>query len=283
MRNRQRAESSLVTFASIVIFLIARDAQLAMAQPYGVTGHISYYSNAQPVRGVTVQLSGPTPAAAVSDDGGQFAFSGVSAGAWRIQPSKLGDAGTGLSVMDAVYVLQAVVGLIQLTSAQQRACDVSGDGSVSAFDAVLILQYTVGMIDRFPVAQRCGSDWAFIPAPAAVANQRLIAPQSTTTSCQPGAIAYQPLAGQAANQDFVAVLFGDCTGNWQSSATAVATTTASPTFTATPTLTRSFTPTSTATRTATRSPTSTATASWTTTPNSPLRKPHHAARAHVAV
>ncbi len=129
MRNREPAQSSLVTFASIVIFLITLDVQLAMAQPYGVTGHISYYSNAQPVRGATVQLSGPTPAVAVSDDSGQFAFSGLSAGTWRIQPSKLGDAGTGLSAMDAVYVLQAAVGLIQLTPAQQRAAGAWSDRS----------------------------------------------------------------------------------------------------------------------------------------------------------
>ena len=121
MRNRQPAESSLVTFACIVIFLIGLDPQSAAAQPYGVSGHISYYSNAQPVHGVTVQLSGPAPAAALSDDGGQFAFTGLSAGAWRIQPGKLGDVGASLSLLDAVYMLQAAVGLTHLTSAQQLA------------------------------------------------------------------------------------------------------------------------------------------------------------------
>ena len=34
-------------------------------------------------------------------------------------------------------------------------------------------------------------------------------------TCQPGAIELAPLAGQVTNQDFAAVLVGDCTGNWQ--------------------------------------------------------------------
>jgi hypothetical protein len=29
-----------------------------------------------------------------------------------------------------------------------------------------------------------------------------------------GRIAFDPLVGFAADQDFIAVLFGDCTGNW---------------------------------------------------------------------
>jgi hypothetical protein len=32
--------------------------------------------------------------------------------------------------------------------------------------------------------------------------------------CQPGGIDYQPLTPPAFDQDFTAILFGDCTGNW---------------------------------------------------------------------
>ncbi|MDX1390564.1 MAG: hypothetical protein R3344_15350, partial [Acidobacteriota bacterium] len=40
--------------------------------------------------------------------------------------------------------------------------------------------------------------------------------------CQPGGIALDPLVEVAHDQDFMAVLFGDCTGNWKASQTAFA-------------------------------------------------------------
>jgi hypothetical protein len=73
----------------------------------------------------------------------------------------------------------------------------------------------VHRLARFPVAQACNSDWAFVPVPASVANQRLIQPRMRAGSCQHGGIALEPLAGSAAGQDFLGILFGDCTGNWQ--------------------------------------------------------------------
>ncbi len=114
-------------------------------------------------------------------------------------------------------MLQAVAGSRTLTPEQLLACDVTGNGTISTLDAVRILQLKVGTIAGFEVAQACGSDWAFIPVPAAAANQLVTAPQMTTGSCQAGAIAWNPLVSQADNQNFSAVLFGDCTGNWQPS------------------------------------------------------------------
>jgi hypothetical protein len=177
-----------------------------------VSGTIHYYSNAAPVNAANVQLQGSTAIATQTDINGQYAFSGVSAGNWQIQPSKAGDAGAGISTLDAVYVLQAMAGSRTFTAAQLLACDVTGNGSLSTLDAVLILQLKVGLVTSFPVAQACGSDWAFIPGPAGQT-----APHMTISSCQAGTIALQSLASQADNQDFSAVLFGDCTGNWQPS------------------------------------------------------------------
>src|SRR5262249_48372491 len=55
----------------------------------------------------------------------------------------------------------------------------------------------------------------FIPQPAFVANQTFTLPASTSGNCQAGAIAFQPLQTGVSGQDFSAVVFGDCTGNWQ--------------------------------------------------------------------
>lgn len=57
------------------------------------------------------------------------------------------------------------------------------------------------------------SDWAFLPAAASAPNQRIVSPFNSTATCQRGAIAYEPLAASASGQDFVAVPYGDCTGN----------------------------------------------------------------------
>jgi hypothetical protein len=92
---------------------------------------------------------------------------------------------------------------------------VTGNGAVSALDAARILQRAASLIGRFPVAHTCASDWLFVPSPVAAANQNVITPQNTTGKvCRPGAIEFRPLAGQLVDQDFAAVLIGDCTGNW---------------------------------------------------------------------
>jgi hypothetical protein len=192
--------------------------ELGPAGSMGVTGQVYYYSKPSlPVNAVTVQLQNGTSGSAVSqtDTTGRFSFSGIGTGNWQLAPRKTGDFGSAIDVADAVVILQSTVGKTNLTSAQQLACDVSGDGTVNITDAVLILQYTVGLTTRFPVAQQCGSEWAFVPAPAPATNQTVLPPQITSGACRNGAIAFSPLASSVSNQNFSAVLFGDCSGNWQ--------------------------------------------------------------------
>ena len=104
-----------------------------------------------------------------------------------------------------------------MNATQRLACDVTGNGTATTLGATNFLQQRVSLISRFPVAEACASDWLFVPIPAAAPNQTVIQPQNmpAVTTCQPGAIELAPLAGQVTNQDFAAVLVGDCTGNWQ--------------------------------------------------------------------
>jgi hypothetical protein len=104
----------------------------------------------------------------------------------------------------------------------QLACDVNGDGRISSIDALLVLQYRVGAIAGFPAGQRCGSDWVFAPQPTSVANLQVTPPQLSGGTCQPGTICWDPLQDHAAGQDFVAALFGDCSGNWQPTTSGIA-------------------------------------------------------------
>ena len=183
----------------------------------GISGQVRYYSNGLPVSGATVLLSGSTTASVQTDAAGHFAFSGLGGCNFHVELQKLGDENAGISALDAAHTLQAVASLRTLDPTQRLACDVTGNGALSALDATLILQQRVGFISRFPVGQACASDWLFVPTPAAAPNQHLIQPQNmaAVNTCQPGAIEFTPLTGQVVNQDFAAVLIGDCTGNWQ--------------------------------------------------------------------
>ncbi|MCK6555631.1 putative glycoside hydrolase [Candidatus Binatia bacterium] len=217
-----------------------------------IGGTIRYHATDAPVPDTGVALTGPTSTTVTTDAAGAYTASAVTGDTWTLTPEKTGGAVDAVSALDAVYVLQAAVGLRVFDAMQTLACDVSGNGALSSYDAALILQYVVGLLPRLPVAERCASDWAFVPNPAPAPNQRTISPVNTTTTCQRGAIAYEPLAGSVAAQDFRAVLYGDCTGNWQPpAATPTATATASPS----PTVTRTATPTASGTDTPTATPT----------------------------
>lgn len=244
------------------------------AQSPALSGQVRYYSNAAAVPDVVVELSGTGQSAATTDAGGAYEFVSAGTGNWTIEPRKTGELNGAVSTLDATHALQTVVGSRGFSDAQRIACDVTGDGTVSALDASRIMQLVAGSLQRLPVAQACGSDWAFLPNPDSAANQRLIA-HRMGAPCAPGAIAYEPLSPPATGQDFVAVLFGDCTGNWQSAApprtatprlTATPSHTASPVATSTRTLSPTRTRTPTATETSTPPPTRTFTPTYTRTP-----------------
>src|SRR5262249_5236122 len=142
------------------------------AGAFALAGGIHYFSTGQPVNAATVQLATGAPAAALTmiaqtqtDGTGQFLFTGLGSDSLQVQPQKMGDVGSAITPLDAVYMLQAALGLRTLSAAQLLTCDVSGNGTVGALDAALILQYSVGLISSFPAARTCGSDWAFMPAP----------------------------------------------------------------------------------------------------------------------
>jgi hypothetical protein len=181
-----------------------------------VSGTVRYYASNQPVGGVTVDLLGGQAESTYTRVNGDYTFGSAGSGFRALRPSKLGGFGIGISALDAAQVLQVASGRRSFDAVQELACDVTGNGSVSPLDAAWILQLMVDAGGRFPVGEACGSDWAFLPAPAAAENQTLIQPAASASPCRPGTIELSPLAEDVAGQDFSAVLFGDCSGNWQS-------------------------------------------------------------------
>ncbi|MBR4282973.1 MAG: hypothetical protein IKT35_04585, partial [Clostridia bacterium] len=59
-----------------------------------------------------------------------------------------------ITAEDALYVLQASLGKVELTAEQLRACDVDGDGAITSVDALYILQYSLEIRTSFPVQNK---------------------------------------------------------------------------------------------------------------------------------
>jgi hypothetical protein len=185
------------------------------AEFVAISGNIRYYSNDAAVDGVRVELQGAVPATAYTGSNGLLSFPRLARDSWRLQPNKEGGSGNGVGSLDAVFALQAAIGQLQLGEGQQLACDVTGNGAVSGLDAAMILRHRVGLLPRFPAAERCGSDWLFMPTPEPASNQTVAEAAVSSESCTPGSIGFEPLMEDVGGQNFVAVLLGDCTGNWQ--------------------------------------------------------------------
>lgn len=193
----------------------------ATPQIHAVAGAITYYVGARPVPSATVRASGASSATAISDAGGAYSIGSIGSGALALTPERTGGANGAVSALDASYVLQASVGQRSFSTLQNLAADVSGDGAVTALDASRIAQLVVGKIARLPVASTCNSDWAFVPNPDPAASPTPIQPLMSAGSCVKGAIGYSSLTANATGQSFTGVLFGDPTGNWDSSAGAL--------------------------------------------------------------
>lgn len=183
--------------------------------PGRITGRVRYFSNQVPVAGVVVELSGPASGQIATDSTGNFAFEELAAGDWYVQPLARMGMGSAITAIDAARVLQGAVGLDPVTGARRLACDVTGEGSLTAIDAAWILRFRVGLVSAMPMSSTCGSQWLFTPQPQAMgAEQILLEPGLASGACHMGSIGLCPLNGPAPQQDFAAVLIGDCNGSW---------------------------------------------------------------------
>lgn len=156
---------------------------------YSISGDVRSYSSNNPVENAILVLAGDTHDTVLTDADGYYLFSAVSGGLnYTLTPNKIStQKESAISSYDAALVAQYRVGLQTFTSLQQIAGDVSDNGKISSYDAALILQYAVNIIEHFPAG-----DWTFIPE----------------------SINYESLDSDKINQDFVAILYGDVSGNW---------------------------------------------------------------------
>jgi CSLREA domain-containing protein len=139
------------------------------------------------VSGVLLTAAGSPTVSATTSTLGTYTLGGFGSGAYTVSPTKVGDA-NGISSFDAGLVAKYVAGLQPLTVNQLIVADVSGNGTLSSFDSAQIARYTAGLNSNFGAS----GNWVFIPA-----NRMYSSVNSNLTS-----------------QDFIALLMGDVSGNW---------------------------------------------------------------------
>ncbi len=185
-------------------------------RPGSVAGRLRYYVGDRAVPSATVAASGASARTTTSSATGNYVLTPLAFGTIDVVPRRVGGFGspTAITALDAAHVLQVIAGTRTFDARQRLACDVTGNGSLSALDAARILQRQVGTLARFAAADQCGSDWLFEPLAAPAPGGSLTMPLLSPGACRMGAATYQPLSGDAVGQDFLAMLLGDCTGNW---------------------------------------------------------------------
>jgi len=130
-------------------------------------GAVRYYSGNGPVAGVGLTLGGSGFHTAETNRDGEFEFADVLTGSYTLTPIK-GDDIAEITAYDASLVLQHVAGNTSLSANQIIAADVNRNGAVTTMDAVYILQKSVGLLETpFPGA---GRDWDFVPGQRSYAN-----------------------------------------------------------------------------------------------------------------
>jgi Cohesin domain len=210
------------------------DGLLTIVAAHTLSGKIIYYNGLdtrplvpqeRPLADATVNLSGAATDSTDTAADGTYSLNTLE-GQLTLQPRKRGnranDIVDAITAFDAALVAQHVAGLITLNARQLIAADANGTGIVAANDASQIARFDVGSLDELKMEADCNTAFAFIPDATAVANQTFQQPNTDVRppgqggpGCVYGEIHYDPLTANAAGQDFIAILMGDVSGNWQ--------------------------------------------------------------------
>jgi hypothetical protein len=183
------------------------DTPTPMPTPF-ISGVVRYANaNVPPVyvSNATVCATGsPTVCTTTGPPGptaGQYTLTGFGPGPYTLSVTKTSGQ-NGITSNDAARVAQHVTGVVPLpTDIQKVAADVSNNGALSSNDAAKIAQYVAGITPLLP--PNLAGTWRFFVPPG----------PTFPIGSSPMVRSYSSVA-QETNQDFVAVLGGDVTGNW---------------------------------------------------------------------
>ena len=180
------------------------------AETPSVSGVITYGnaigSPAPPrfVKNVSVGSTAGSPPVCCGITGlnGQYTLTGFGSGPYTITPTKTGGPNGAISSNDAARVAQGVTGTLPFVSNNQRfAADTTGNNAVSSQDAAKIAQFVTGLP---PSPPNFTGQWRFFTSdlPAFPAGAH---PQERNY-----AMVFAPIT----NQDYIGLLIGDPSGNY---------------------------------------------------------------------
>jgi hypothetical protein len=160
------------------------------------------------IRNVTVQSTAGSPAVGpvITGTPGAYTLTGFGATSYTIKPTKPGGANTAITSADAARVAQGVAGSVPFVSQNQRfAADTTGNGGpnpVSSQDAAFIARFAAGLTGF----GRTGTWFFFVTgAPS---------PMPTAPQTYEDSRTYASVTGNLTGQDYVAILVGEVSGNY---------------------------------------------------------------------
>ncbi len=203
------------TSSSGGVFRVDSGFWASAAAPSTISGTITYGnaigSPAPPrfVSNVTITGAGSpnvfTTTGPPGATAGQYALSGFGSGSYTVTPTKPAGPNSAISSFDAARVAQGVSASVPFVSQNQRfAADVTGNGVVSSQDAGKIAQFAAGLPIQAP---NLTSEWRFFVTGAP-------SPLPTPPQTYNDSRTYASVTGNLTGEDYVAILVGDVTGNW---------------------------------------------------------------------
>lgn len=158
-----------------------------------ITGTVTYGNaigapNPRFVSNVSISGAGSVAVSTSTNSSGTYTLSGFGSGSYTVTPSRSGGQNGSITSFDAARIAQHAAGIALLNQTQLSVADVSGNGTVSSFDSAQIARYVVGVSPFGSTA-----NWIFNPV-----NRT-----------------YPSVAANIAGQDYLALLMGEVSGNWQ--------------------------------------------------------------------
>jgi hypothetical protein len=182
-----------------------------------ISGMVSYFSNEQPVRNVTLFLDGEQDYQTQSDEQGQYVFTSVLPGSYVLTAKKTDDL-QGLSGTDASSIFRHASERYSLNCFEMIAADVTQSGRIGGTDASRVARYRAGLTSC--LNDNC-LEWVFTPAntyPRFFLSEGSIVDKDQCQEWPPiayskGMHLYQ-VKSSLTSMNFVAFRLGDTTGNW---------------------------------------------------------------------
>ncbi|MFN0277696.1 MAG: cohesin domain-containing protein [Pyrinomonadaceae bacterium] len=187
--------ASLTTNGSVTVSAAA----ISGAVTYGnAAGPPRFISNALVVGTGSPNVS--TTTALPGGTAGQYTLTGFGAGSYTVGVTKT-TGQNGISSGDAARIAQHVAGISLIpTDAQKVAADVTNNGALSSTDAAQIARFAAGLGTGTAITNQ----WRFFVPPG----------PTFPVGSSPTSRTYSSVTSSIAGEDFVGLLIGEVTGNW---------------------------------------------------------------------